>query len=131
MTGERVIRLLFVSAIWLFLALNGYRVIAHVMEADSIMGAYPGGYGARVFIAPLFLLLFELFLWFRLFRWSRHPARLFAGIIGAYIWLMVIFVNLVTADLYGRELSPALWWLYAYAGAGHVLFALFGRERTG
>jgi hypothetical protein len=65
-----------------------------------------------------------------MFRWSRHPSRIFAGIIGAYIWLMVIFVNVVVANLYDRDISIGMLWLYAYTGGGHLAYAFFW-ERTG
>lgn len=126
--GKRTGWLFFVSAVWLFIALNGYKVIEHLLHADSIIGGYPAGYDMRVMLAPFFLFFFELFLWFRHFRWRRHPARLFAGIIGIYICLMVVFVSLVVADLYGRDVPAVLLWLYAYSGAGHLTYAVFGRD---
>ena len=125
---------MFVTAVWMFIALNGYKIIIHVIKANSIINAYPSGYGFRVFIAPFFLLILQVFLWFKMFRWSHYPARIFAGIIGAYIWLMVIFVNLVIVDLYGSDYSynqPLTFlWLYAYAGIGYLAYAFFGREKN-
>lgn len=129
MAEFKFIRLIIVTSVWLFIALNAYQVVIHVTAASHILGAYPGGYTYKVFIAPFALIALELFLWFRMFRQSRHPARMFAGIVGAYIWLMVILVTVVVADLYGRDLSPPLLWLYAYAGAGHLGYAVFGKER--
>lgn len=129
MMNHKVIRYGFVSSVWLFIALNGYQIVAHVFQAEHLFDAYPGGYASRVFIAPFFLFFLALFLWFRMFRWQQRPARIFAGLIGGYIWIMVIFVNLVVADLYDREFSAALAWLYACSGSGHLLYAFFGKER--
>ena len=110
------------------IGVEAYQVVVHVIQSQEILDAYPGGYDIKVLIAPFMLLVAELFLWFKLFRWPCHPARIFAGLLGLYIWLMVIIVNLLVADLYDRELPDLILWLYAYAGTGHLLFALFGRE---
>jgi hypothetical protein len=129
LTNNRIIRFLFITSVWLFIALNGYKAVIHLIKAGSFSETYPGGYSFKVFIAPFFLISFELFLWFKMFRRSRHPSRIFAGIIGAYIWLMIIFVNVVVANLYDRNLPLFMLWLYAYAGAGHLAYAFFGKER--
>lgn len=113
---------------WLFVALNGFKVVEHIRTADQIISAYPGGFDMKILIAPFVLLIAELFLWFRFFRWQRHPAKLFAGIIGAYIWLMIIVVNSINADLYERDMPILLFCLYAYTGAGHLTYAFFGRD---
>ena len=120
--------LLFVSSIWTFIGLSAYRVVLHVLQAEQIIGSYPAGYDYRILIAPFFLLGFELFLWFKMFRYAAHPSRMFAGIIGAYILLMIVFVNLVVADMNDTEADGSLLLLYAYAGIGHLFYALFGRE---
>lgn len=124
------IRWLFITSVWLFVALSGYAVIVRIMTAENILGAYPGGYDLRVLLAPFLLLSAELFLRFRFFRRPRPPARIFAGFVGVYILLMIVFVNLVVSDLYDREASALRLWLYAYAGGGHLAFAFLGKERT-
>lgn len=94
------------------------------------MGAYSGGYDFKVFIAPFFLLFFEIFLWFKMFKWCAAPARIFAGLVGLYIFLMVILVNYIVADLYDHELQVVNIWLYAFAGLGHLAYAFFGKENS-
>ena len=129
MKSNRFVWLLFVTSVWLFIGLNGYDVITHTMNARKIVDAYPGGYGIRVFIAPFFLIAGELFLWFKMFRPARHPARIFAGLVGGYIFLMVVLVNGLIAEVYDRTLPATLLWLYALSGTGHLIYAFFGRER--
>ncbi len=124
-----MLRLFFVTAIWLFIALNIYNMVVYAMNPGQVIGEYPAGYDFKVFLGPFFLVGFELFLWFRMFMHEREPARIFAGLMGAYILLMVIFVNLIVADLYEREISTIVVWLYAYAGIGHLSYAFFGRQR--
>lgn len=120
--------LLFVSSVWLFVGLSAYRVVQHVLYAEQIIGSYAAGYDYRLLIAPFFLLGFELFLWFKMFRYAAHPSRLFAGVVGAYILLMIVFVNLVVADLNDDQVNGLILLLYAYAGTGHLFYAVFGRE---
>ena len=126
--NNRFVWLLFVTSVWLFVGLNGYEVIIHAMNAGKIVDAYPGGYGIRMFVAPFSLLAGELFLWFRMFRPARHPARMFAGLVGSYIFLMVILVNGLIAEVYDRALPATLLWLYALSGCGHLAYAFFGRD---
>jgi membrane protease YdiL (CAAX protease family) len=128
MQGDQLLHRFFSSAVWLLVGLTAYRAVLHLGAADEIVGAYPGGYDLRVLLGPLVLLLAELFLWYRFFRFRKRPARAFAGIVGAYVLLMVIAVNLITADLYGREVPVTFLWLYLYAGAGHLAYALFGAD---
>ena len=78
---------------------------------------------------PFFLIAGELFLWFRMFRQARHPARIFAGLVGGYIFLMVVLVNALVAEIYDRTLPATQLWLYAFSGFGHCVYAFFGRER--
>lgn len=125
---SRFIRLLFVISVWLTVALSAYRIIIHLMNVDGIMDAYPGGYRFRVFIAPFMLLGFELFFWFRFYRHSRPPSRIFAGMMGGYILLMIVLVNTLVAEVYDRALPATMLWLYTIAGIGHLVFAFFGRE---
>ncbi|UCH49746.1 MAG: hypothetical protein JSU95_08295 [Betaproteobacteria bacterium] len=129
MHNNRFVWLLFVTSVWLFIGLNGYEVIIHAINARKIVDAYPGGYGIRIFIAPFFLLAAALFLWFKMFRPMRHPARIFAGLVGGYIFLMVLLVNVLVAEVYDRTLPATLLWLYSYSGVGHLVYAFFGRER--
>lgn len=100
----------------------------HVLYANQIFGAYPGGYDFKVFIAPFFLIGLELFLWFKMFRYAVHPARIFAGVVGLYILLMIVFVNAVVSDLYDRDINDFVLYLYAYTGFGHMAYALLGKE---
>lgn len=104
-------------------------MVSYAMSPDQVIGAYPAGYDFKVFLGPFFLAGFELFLWFRMFIHEREPARIFAGIMGAYILLMIIFVNLIVADLYEREVPVLVVWLYVYAGVCHLAYAFFGRQR--
>lgn len=118
----------FVSSIWLFVGLSSCRAVLHVLGAEQIIGSYPAGYDYRLLIAPFFLLGFELFLWFKMFRYAAHPSRLFAGVVGAYILLMIVFVNLIVADMNDTEINGFVLFLYAYAGLGHLLYSVFGKE---
>lgn len=129
MHNNRFVWLLLVTSAWLFIGLNGYEVIIHAMNARKIIDAYPGGYGVRVFIAPFFLIAGELFLWFRMFHPARHPARIFAGLVGGYIFLMVVLVNALVAEVYDRTLPTTLLWLYVFSGFGHFVYAFLGRDR--
>ena len=108
--------------------LNLYDVIIHALNSQEFMGKYPGGYDFKVFIAPFVLLFGELFLWFKLFRYLAHPSRIFAGLIGGYIFLMAIFVNLIISDLYDKQLPNSTIWFYVYSGIGHLAYAFFGKE---
>ena len=130
MRNSRFVWPLFVTSVWMLIALCAYRVIIHANNAGEILTSYPGGYAMRVFIAPFFLLGFELFLWFKMFRRSRPPARIFAGIMGAYILLMIVLVNALIAEVYESDLPAKLLWLYAFSGIGHFVYAFFGRERS-
>jgi hypothetical protein len=86
-------------------------------------------FSGRSFSLGLSCFSVSLFLWFRLFRHEHEPARVFAGIMGAYILLMIIFVNLIVANLNEREIPVVVVWLYVYAGMGHLAYAFFGRQR--
>ena len=119
---------LFVAPVWISIGLSAYRVVAHVVNADGIVSAYPGGYGFRVFVAPFMLLGFQLFFWFRYYQRARPPARILAGLIGGYILLMIVLVNALVAEVYDRSLPETVLWLYACTSIGHLAFALFGRD---
>ena len=121
--------ILFVTSIWIVIGLCSYKMIIYVLSAKQIIDSYPGGYGIKVFVGPFFLFGGELFLWLKMFRYSVHPSRIFAGLVGLYILLMIVFVNAVVADLYDRDVNIFLLILYSYAGLGHIAYALFGKER--
>ena len=126
----RSLWIIFISSIWIFIGLCAYKIVLHILYASQIIGAYPGGYDFKVFVAPFFLIVMEIFLWFKMFRYCKHPARIFAGVVGLYIWLMVVLVNVIVTDLYDYEVNNYVLLLYAYAGFGHVAYALFGKERV-
>ena len=128
MQNHRVVWLLFVTSVWMLITLSTYRSIVHMMYVNDILGAYPGGFGYEVFLAPFLLLAAELFLWFKLFRRARSPGRVFAGIVGAYVLLMVVIVNAQVAEIYDRAMPAMLVWLYVYSSIGHLVYAYFGRE---
>ncbi len=115
---------------WTLIALSGYQIFIHISRAGDILAGYPGGYAMRVLIAPFLLLGFELFLWFWTFRRARPPARIFAGIVGAYILLMIVLVNALVAEVYGRTVPGAILGLYTLVGIGHLAFAFIGRQRS-
>ena len=118
----------FATAVWVFIGLNAYKIVVHIAHANQIIGAYPAGYDYKVLLAPFFLLGLELFLWLRMFRYAVHPARLFAGVVGAYVLFMVVVVNIIVADMNDTEMSGWLLFLYAYVAVGHLTYALFGDE---
>ena len=120
---------MFVSSVWVFMGLCAYKIALHVLYANQVIGSYAAGYDYRVLVAPFFLFGLELFLWLKMFRYAVHPARMFAGVVGAYIMLMVVFVNVVVADMTGNDVSGVHLLLYAYAGMGHLVYALLGAER--
>ena len=128
MQNSRLVLFIFFTSVWVVIIESGYQLVVHAIHSQEILDAYPGGYDIKVLIAPFVLFCAEIFLWFKMFRWPSHPARIFAGLIGLYIWLMIILVNVLTADLYDRELPSYFLWLYVYAGTGHLLFAIVGRE---
>ena len=123
-----MIKILFFSSVWIFILLNIYQVTHHILISNEIMGKYPGGFDFKVFISPFLLLCAELFLWFKMFRYFSHPSRIFAGLIGGYVLLMTIFVNLVVSDLYNTEIPKLTLWLYFYVCFGHFVYAFFGKE---
>lgn len=53
-----------------------------------------------------------------MFRYPVHPAGMFAAVIGLYILLMVILVNVIVADVYDRGVNNFVLLLYGYAGLG-------------
>jgi len=124
----RPLRLLFVTSVWTLLVLCALQISVHVIAAGDIASAYPGGYGIRVLIAPFALFALELFLWAWIFRHPRPPARLFAGLIGAYVLVMHVVVGLLVTDLYHRNINDLVLLGYLYAGMGHVSYALFGKQ---
>lgn len=128
MTTSRPLWIMFVTSVWIFIGLCGYKIVIHVLYANQIIGAYPAGYNFKVLLAPIPLIGVELFLWFKMFRFPTHPARMFAGVIGLYILLMVVFVNIVVEDLYDRDINNIVLLIYGYAGLGHIAYALFGKE---
>ena len=130
MEDRKTVWLLFVTSVWMLIALSAYRMIIHIERAGDILAGYPGGYAVRVLIAPFFLLGFELFLWFWTFQRARPPARIFAGIVGAYILLMIVLVNALAAEVYDRAVPVAMLGLHTLVGIGHLAFAFFGRERS-
>ena len=97
---SRPLWIMFVTSVWIFIGLCGYKIVIHILFANQIIGAYPAGYNFKVLLAPFSLIGVELFLWFKMFRVPTHPARMFAGVIGLYILLMVVFVNIVVEGLY-------------------------------
>jgi hypothetical protein len=56
--NNRIINFLFVTSIWMFIALNGNKAVIHLIKAGSFSEAYPGGYRFKVFIAPFFSNIF-------------------------------------------------------------------------
>ena len=128
MKTSRQLWIMFVSSVWVLIGLCGYEIVIHVLHANQIINAYPSGYNFKVLLAPFFLIGVELFLWFKMFRYPTHPARMFAGVIGLYIWLMVVFVNIVVSGLYDRDINNIVLLIYGYAGLGHIAYALFGKE---
>lgn len=128
MTTARPLWIMFITSIWVFIGLCGYKIVLHILNANQIIGAYPGGYDFKVFIAPFFLIGLELFLWFKMFRYPTHPARIFAGVVGLYILLMIVFVNVVVSDMYDHNVNNFVLFIYTYTGFGHAAYALFGKE---
>lgn len=128
MPTSRPLRLFFATSVWVLLALCALQISVHVIAARDIASAYPGGYGIRVLLAPFVLFVLELFLWATLFRHSRSPARLFAGLVGGYVLLMNVVVSVVVMNLYHRDVNDLVLLGYLYAGIGHVSYAVFGRD---
>ena len=58
----------------------------HHLYGNQIIGAYPAGNDFKVFVAPYFLMGLELFLCFKVFRYHAHPVRMFAGVVGLYLF---------------------------------------------
>lgn len=119
---------MFVTSVWIFIGLCGYKTVLHVLYAEQIIGGYPAGYNFKVLLGPFTLLGLELFLWFKMFRFPTHPARMFAGVMGLYILLMLVFVNILIKDLYVRDINNIELLMYGYVGLGHIAYALFGKE---
>ena len=118
----------FVTSVWTLIGLCAYKIVQHVLYANQVLGAYPAGYSMKVLIGPMFLLGVELYLWFKMFRYPIHPARMFAAVIGLYILLMVVVVNLAVADLYDRDINNTTLLIYGFAGLGPIMYALFGKQ---
>ena len=127
-SGARPLRLFFVTSVWTLLILCALQISVHVILAGDIAAAYPWGYGVRVLVAPFLLFSIELFLWARMFRHPRPPARLLAGLVGAYVLLVNVLVAVLITDLYHRNVNDLILLGYLYAGMGHLSFALFGRD---
>jgi len=130
MATPRALWLFFVTAVWTLLTLCALQISVHVLIAPDIASAYPGRYGVRVLIAPFVLFVLELFLWARVFRHPRPPARLSAGLMGAYVLLINVFASVLVTDLYHHNINDLILLGYLYAGIGHLSYALFGREST-
>jgi len=122
------LRLFFVTSVWTLLILCALQISVHVILAGDIATAYPWGYGIKVLIAPFVLFSIELFLWARMFRHPRPPARILAGLVGAYVLLANVLVAVLITDLYHRNVNDLILLGYLYAGTGHLSFALFGRD---
>lgn len=119
--------IMFVTSVWALIGLCGFRAVTQYFDATRIVDGYPGGYGIKVLLAPFILLGFELTLWLKLFRYNAHPARLFSGLMGINI-LIIIFINLIVADLYDRNINYIELLILCYSSLGHLAYALFGKE---
>lgn len=128
MLTARPLWLFFLSSIWLLLIYSGYQAVDYLVRAGDIMESTLPGYGARVVIAPLLLFGGEFVLWLKLFRHERPGARIMAGLVGILL-LLLIFVMAVSADLWQKNYPGHLYWIFSYVAAGHLVYAMFGRER--
>ena len=58
----------------------------------------------------------------------RPPARLFGGLIGAYVLVMHVLVGPAVTDLYHRNINDLVLLGYLYAGMAYVSYALSGKQ---
>ena len=125
----RSLVIFFVTSVWLFIGLCAYKIIIHILGNNNILNSYPGGYGINVFIGPFLLITGEILLWFKIFRYFMHLSRMFAGFIGLYILIKILFVNIIVADIYNYSNSYIELITYGYAAVAHLAYSFFGKEK--
>ena len=117
----------FISSVWLFIGILIYACVNTVLHFKEVNEVVAGRYHAGVVFGPFVALGLEFFFWRKFFRYPVDGARVFAAFMGLFIFLKIIFVELVVSDLLDKE-NDSLW-LYVYAGLGHLFFSFFGKDR--
>ncbi|MGB5833104.1 MAG: hypothetical protein WBG92_14070 [Thiohalocapsa sp.] len=126
-SGRSLTRLVLRLSVWLLIVLCAWQALRHIAMADQILSD-EGPFGLRTLLWPFVVLGLELILWLRWLRPRRAPGRLFAGLMGAYLLLGVVLVNLVFADMHDHDISAGLLWLYGLIGTAHLWYAIAGSE---
>ena len=67
-------------------------------------------------------------LWLGLFRDENPGARIMAALVGVFA-LVLLLIMALSVDLWQVAYPRHLYWLYLYVAAGHLAYAMFGRER--
>lgn len=115
----------FVVSVWLLIGLGVVQFVWNFANYQSF-SVLPRS--ARMMAAPLVLAGLETALWFMVYRDRANGTRVMAFMVGAMVFLQMVFVPLVWIGLYDIPLRPT-WFLYLYASGMHLLVAFMGRER--
>jgi hypothetical protein len=123
-----MLRIFFLSAVWLLLLATGVQMIDYFLRAHEIFRSHMPGFSARILLGPLVIFSGELMLWLGLFRDENPGARIMAALVGIFA-LVLLLVMALSVDLWQLAYPRYLYWLYLYVAAGHLAYAMFGRER--
>jgi len=121
------LRLAFFSAVWLLIGLMVWIAVSNAMDSTWVDRFYYAGYHSRVLLAPYMVGGLELFFWFRFFRHEDDGARVFAGLVGLFVFVLLLVMALnwrVTGPWHPLAVAALL-----YIAAAHVAYALFGGRR--
>lgn len=116
----------FVISVWALIAYCLFRSVYNLVIASALHDAY-GPFSVRVALAPVVVGIMEGLLWFKPFRGRQSGARVMATFMGIVVSIFV-FILLMIASLYGRDLDPLRIGLGVYVALSHLAFGIFGRE---
>ena len=127
--NSKLLWIFFVTSVWLFIVLLIDACVDTFLHFKELNEVVAGRYHAGVLFGPFIALGMELFFWRRFFRYPVDGARVFAALMGLFIFLKIILVELIVSDLLDKENDSLMMWLFVYAGSGHLFFALFGKDK--
>lgn len=85
-------------------------------------------YGARAVVWPAIIAGLQLIIWIFMYSEERADSRIWAGVMGFNL-LVLVGVNLIVAGLTGLRVSEPDLVLLLYVAASHLAFAIVGRRR--
>lgn len=112
---------IFAASVWLTITAALLVGVVDIADLDAYKRLLPFQ-GLKKTGALILAFTYSL-LWFFVFRHKGKGARLFAGLFGANMLLLFIFVPMITSDIAGAEVNPFHAMFYSCVIGAHWLFA--------